>query len=55
MNKTIDITPLKDGYILDGWDKIMSYESFLDVQRQKANFNSSAVGIEIEGIKDSFK
>lgn len=52
--KTIDITPLEDKYIFDGWDKLVSFEDFLNIQKQKVNFNSCAIGIETEGIKDSF-
>jgi hypothetical protein len=52
--KTIDITPLEDKYIFDGWDKLVSFEDFLKIQGQRANFNSCAIGIEVEGIKDTF-
>jgi hypothetical protein len=50
----IDITPLENKYIFDGWDKLVSFEDFLNIQKQKDNFNSCAIGIETEGIKDSF-
>ena len=43
---TIDITPLEEKYIKDGWDKLMSYESYLSILQQREVYTSNAVGYE---------
>ena len=35
---TIDITKPEDKYVIDGWNKLMSFESYLDVLAQRKEY-----------------
>ncbi len=48
MKRTIDITSVKDKYVLEGWDKLVSFEDYLSILAQRAHFDACATGIERE-------